>query len=129
VLHLATHATIEGDQPAFVLADGALTAGAIVDARLHPGVVVAASCASGMTPGREAWGALATSFLASGSTVIASRWSIGDADTRADMSALYRAGITDPIRAVATVQRGAIAAGRPVSTWAAYVVIGRGMSP
>lgn len=129
VLHLAAHSRIDGDQPALVLADGSLAAGEILDARLAPGVVVAATCASEMTPGREAWGALATSFLASGSTVVASRWSIADAQAAEDMNSLYRAGIDDPIHAVATVQREALAAGRPVSTWAAYVVLGRGTSP
>lgn len=129
VLHLATHTSVEGDQPAFDLADGPLTAGEIVDARLGPAIVIAASCASGTSPGREAWGALATSFLASGSTVVASRWSIDDSQTRSDMEALYRAGISDPIHAVAVVQRAAISAHRPVSSWAAYVVLGRGASP
>jgi hypothetical protein len=130
LLHVAAHADIDGFQPSLRLADGPITAGMIIDGGVAPALVILTSCVSAVAPGDDDWGALASSFLAAGSSsVIASLWSIDDAIVRDDVTRLYQLDLRAPARALADVQRQAIRAGRRVTTWAAYVVFGRGESP
>lgn len=125
LLHLAAHGGL-GPGGAFVrLADGAVTSTDVIAWHLAPRTVVLASCASGARPSGSMWGALGGAFLAAGSqAVVATLWSVEDAATAALVRAFYAAGgDRDPARALAMVQRQAIASGAPPSEWTAFVVL------
>jgi tetratricopeptide (TPR) repeat protein len=125
-LHLATHTGL-GPRGAWLqLADRRVTASEIVAGRIGPRLVVLASCASGVRPGREMWGSLGASFLAAGSrAVLASLWSIEDRPTRELVRRFYaEGGDADPCAALARVQRVAIRQGLSPNLWAAFVLFG-----
>ncbi len=125
-LHLATHTGL-GPRGAWLqLADRRVTAGEIVAGRIGPRLVVLASCASGVRPGREMWGSLGASFLAAGSrAVLASLWSIEDRPTRELVRRFYaEGGDADPCAALARTQRVAIRQGLSPHLWAAFVLFG-----
>ena len=125
-LHLATHTGL-GPRGAWLqLADRRVTASEIVAGRIGPRLVVLASCASGVRPGREMWGSLGASFLAAGSrAVLASLWSIEDRPTRELVRRFYaEGGDADPCAALARVQRVAIRQGLSPHLWAAFVLFG-----
>jgi CHAT domain-containing protein len=115
-----------------ILADGPLTAGEVVGARLGPGLAVLAGCASAAQlahrTGREVWGSLAAAFLASGARqVVAALWSIPDDSTRAFVERFYaEGGAEDPAGALARTQRAWIADGRGAEEWAPFVLLGTG---
>ncbi len=128
MLHLATHTGL-GPRGAWLqLADRRVTASEIVAGRIAPRLVVLASCASGVRPGRQMWGSLGASFLAAGSrAVLASLWSIEDQPTRELVRRFYEeGGDSDPCQALARVQRVAIRQGQSPHQWAAFVLIGSG---
>ena len=125
LLHLAAHGGL-GPGGAFVrLADGEVTTTDVVTWHLAPRTVVLASCASGARPSGSVWGALGGAFLAAGSqAVVATLWSVEDAATAALIDAFYAAGgARDPVRALAAMQRQAIATGVPPRQWTAFVVL------
>jgi hypothetical protein len=125
-LHLATHTGL-GPRGAWLqLADRRVTASEIVADRIGPRLVVLASCASGVRPGREMWGSLGASFLAAGSrAVLASLWSVEDRPTRELVRRFYaEGGDADPCAALARVQRVAIRQGLSPHLWAAFVLFG-----
>ena len=125
-LHLATHTGL-GPRGAWLqLADRRVTASEIVAGRIAPRLVVLASCASGVRPGREMWGSLGASFLAAGSrAVLASLWSVEDGPTRELVRRFYaEGGDADPCMALARVQRVAIRQGLSPHLWAAFVLFG-----
>lgn len=125
-LHLATHTGL-GPRGAWLqLADRRVTASEIVAGRIGPRLVVLASCASGVRPGREMWGSLGASFLAAGSrAVLASLWSVEDRPTRELVRRFYaEGGDADPCAALARVQRVAIRQGLSPHLWAAFVLFG-----
>lgn len=125
-LHLATHTGL-GPRGAWIqLADRRVTASEIVAGRIGPRLVVLASCASGVRPGREMWGSLGASFLAAGSrAVLASLWSVEDGPTRELVRRFYdEGGDTDPCAALARAQRVAIRQGLSPHVWAAFVLFG-----
>ena len=125
-LHLATHTGL-GPRGAWLqLADRRVTAGEIVAGRIGPRLVVLASCASGVRPGREMWGSLGASFLAAGSrAVLASLWSVEDRPTRELVRRFYaEGGDADPCAALARAQRVAIRQGLSPHLWAAFVLFG-----
>jgi tetratricopeptide (TPR) repeat protein len=125
-LHLATHTGL-GPRGAWLqLADRRVTASEIVASRIGPRLVVLASCASGVRPGREMWGSLGASFLAAGSrAVLASLWSIEDRSTRELVRRFYaEGGDADPCAALARAQRVAIRQGLSPHLWAAFVLFG-----
>jgi CHAT domain-containing protein len=125
-LHLATHTGL-GPRGAWLqLADRRVTASEIVAGRIGPRLVVLASCASGVRPGREMWGSLGASFLAAGSrAVLASLWSIEDRPTRELVRRFYaEGGDAAPCAALARVQRVAIRQGLSPHLWAAFVLFG-----
>jgi tetratricopeptide (TPR) repeat protein len=125
-LHLATHTGL-GPRGAWLqLADRRVTASEIVAERIGPRLVVLASCASGVRPGREMWGSLGASFLAAGSrAVLASLWSIEDRPTRELVRRFYaEGGDADPCAALSRVQRVAIRQGLSPHLWAAFVLFG-----
>lgn len=130
LLHVAAHADATPGGVALRLADRMLPVQEVLDAAIAPDVVVLASCSSS-APEADPWGALAGSFLAAGSRdVVASRWALDDQASRAMMRSFYQEdGVDRPARALAAVQRSAIAAGVPARIWAGLVVIGRGVSP
>ncbi|HEV2845575.1 MAG TPA: CHAT domain-containing protein, partial [Thermoanaerobaculia bacterium] len=77
ILHLATHTGLSARGPWLLLADRRLGASEIVTHRIGPRLVVLASCASGVRPGRQMWGSMGAAFLAAGSrAVLASLWSV-----------------------------------------------------
>ncbi len=125
-LHLATHTGL-GPRGAWLqLADRRVTASEIVAGRIGPRLVVLASCASGVRPGREMWGSLGASFLAAGSrAVLASLWSVEDEPTRELVRRFYaEGGDADPCAALARAQRVAIRQGLSPHLWAAFVLFG-----
>jgi tetratricopeptide (TPR) repeat protein len=125
-LHLATHTGL-GPRGAWLqLADRRVTAGEIVAGRIGPRLVVLASCASGVRPGREMWGSLGASFLAAGSrAVLASLWSVEDRPTRELVRRFYaEGGDVDPCAALGRAQRVAIRQGLSPHLWAAFVLFG-----
>lgn len=126
VLHIAAHGGIDPRGAFIQLADRRVDAADVIAWRIAPRLVVLASCASGARPGRTMWGAMGAAFIANGSAaVVASLWSVGDAETRRFIDAFYATGgATRPALALALAQRRAIAQGRPVSTWAPFVVLG-----
>ncbi len=125
-LHLATHTGL-GPRGAWLqLADRRVTASEIVADRIGPRLVVLASCASGVRPGREMWGSLGASFLAAGSrAVLASLWSVEDGPTRELVRRFYaEGGDADPCAGLARAQRVAIRQGLSPHLWAAFVLFG-----
>jgi hypothetical protein len=125
-LHLATHTGL-GPRGAWLqLADRRVAVSEIVAGRIAPRLVVLASCASGVRPGREMWGSLGASFLAAGSrAVLASLWSVEDRPTRELVRRFYaEGGDADPAAALARVQRVAIRQGLSPHLWAAFVLFG-----
>jgi tetratricopeptide (TPR) repeat protein len=126
LVHLATHT---GQGPGghwLALADGRVTASEVLAEKLAPRVVVLASCSSATPRGRGLWGSLGAAFLAAGSqAVIASLWSVDDAVTAEFVLRFYEeGGASTPVAALARTQRAFVAAGRPVSSWAPFVVLG-----
>lgn len=131
ILHLATHTGL-GPQGAWLaLHDGKLAAERIITERIGPQLVVLAGCASAARSGRGMWGSLGSAFLLAGSrTVVASLWSVEDSAARELVQRFYdRGGADAPAAALAAAQRDLIAAGRPVSEWAPFVVLGSDLSP
>ena len=128
VLHVALH-TGPGPRGAWLqLADRQVSASEIVAGRIGPRLVVLASCASGVRPGRQMWGSLGAAFLAAGSrAVLASLWSVEDERAREFVLSFYaQGGATDPSRALASAQRVAIGQGRSPNFWAPFVLFGSG---
>jgi tetratricopeptide (TPR) repeat protein len=125
-LHLATHTGL-GPRGAWLqLADRRVAASEIVAGRIGPRLVVLASCASAVEPGREMWGSLGASFLAAGSrAVLASLWSVEDRPTRELVRRFYaEGGDADPCAALARAQRVAIRQGLSPHLWAAFILFG-----
>jgi hypothetical protein len=131
ILHVAAHAELSARGAQLRLADRPLPASEILEAGLHPGLVVLASCVSAAAPHGAPWGALAGSFLAAGSrTVVASLWTLDDRAARRMIERFYDAGgVRDPVRALGDAQRAAAMAGEPLRAWAGFVVFGAGRSP
>jgi|CXWL01.1.fsa_nt_gi tetratricopeptide (TPR) repeat protein len=126
VLHLAAHTGFGSEGPWLQLADGRVTAADVLALRIAPRLAVLATCAAAEGASSDLWGSLAAAFLAAGSrSVLASSWSLDDADARRLMGEFYAAGgAVDPAGALAKLQRTAARAGRPPSTWAFLVVFG-----
>ena len=125
-LHLAAHSGL-GTRGAWLqLADRQVSASEIVTDRIGPRLVVLASCASGVRPGRQMWGSLGAAFLAAGShAVLASLWSIEDQRARELVLRFYaEGGASDPAGALARAQRVAIRRGLSPNHWAPFVVFG-----
>jgi len=125
-LHIATHSGISPRGPWLQLADRQVTAAEVVTSRIGPRLVVLASCASGVRPGRQMWGSLGAAFLAAGSrAVLASLWSIGDEQARELVLRFYaEGGASDPAGALARAQRVAIRQGQSPMLWAPFVLFG-----
>jgi CHAT domain-containing protein len=126
VLHVASHAGWGPGGPWLELADGQVAPAAILAARVRPRLVVLASCASAAPSGRGLWGSPGAAFLAAGSgAVLATLGSVEDRNARDLVRHFYReGGATDPAAALARAQRALLAAGRPPSAWAPFVLLG-----
>ncbi|HEV8582924.1 MAG TPA: CHAT domain-containing protein [Thermoanaerobaculia bacterium] len=127
-LHLAMHGGLGPRGPWLQLADRRVSSSDIIAERIHPQLVVLASCASGVRPGRQMWGSLGTAFLAAGSrSVLASLWSIDDRHARDFVLDFYsEGGVSDPSGALARAQRVAISRGQSPTLWAPFVLFGSG---
>lgn len=126
ILHLATHTGLSVRGPWLLLADSRLGASEIVTRRIGPRLVVLASCASGVRPGRQMWGSMGAAFLAAGSrAVLASLWSVEDRQTHEFVLHFYaEGGASDPAGALARAQRVAIGRGQSPTMWAPFVLFG-----
>ena len=126
VLHLAGHAGWGPGGPWLELADGQVPPAAILSARVRPRLVVLASCASAFPSGRGLWGSPGAAFLAAGSgAVLATLGSVEDRNAHDLVRHFYRqGGARDPAGGLARAQRALLAAGRPPSTWASFVLLG-----
>jgi len=126
LLHLATHTGLSARGPWLLLADRRLGASEIVTRRIGPRLVVLASCASGVRPGRQMWGSMGAAFLAAGSrAVLASLWSVEDRQTHEFVLRFYtEGGASDPAGALARAQRVAIGRGQSPTLWAPFVLFG-----
>ncbi len=126
ILHLATHTGLSSRGPWILMADRRLQASEIVTRRIGPSLVVLASCASGVRPGRQMWGSVGAAFLAAGSrSVLASLWSIEDQRTHEFVLRFYaEGGASDPAGALARAQRVAIDQGQSPILWAPFVLFG-----
>jgi tetratricopeptide (TPR) repeat protein len=126
VLHIAGHAGWGPGGPWLELADRRIEPGAILSARLRPRLVVLASCASAFPGGRGLWGSPGVGFLAAGSeAVLASLGSVEDRSAHDLVLRFYReGGAEDPAGGLARAQRALLAAGRPPSAWAPFVLLG-----
>lgn len=126
VLHVAGHAGWGPGGPWLELADRHVTPAMILKARIRPRLVVLASCASAFPAGRGLWGSPGAAFLAAGSdAVLASLGSVEDSAARELVLRFYReGGATDPAGGLARAQRAFLAAGRPPSMWAPFVLLG-----
>ncbi len=125
LLHLAAHGGVSPGGAFVRMADGEVTVSDILAWRLAPRVVVLASCASGARPTGSIWGALGGAFLAAGSqAVVATLWSVEDAETARLMGWFYAAGgAARPAQALAAAQRQAIAAGVSPRQWSSFVAM------
>jgi tetratricopeptide (TPR) repeat protein len=130
VLHVAGHAGWSAGGPWLEMADGQVVPAAILTARVHPRLVVLASCASAFPAGRGLWGSPGAAFLAAGSgAVLAALGSVEDRTARELVLRFYRqGGAADPARGLARAQREMLAAGRPPSSWAPFILLGAGPS-
>lgn len=126
IVHLATHTGLSVRGPWLLLADRRLGASEIVTRRIGPRLVVLASCASGVRPGRQMWGSMGAAFLAAGSrAVLASLWSVEDRQTHEFVLRFYtEGGASDPAGALARAQRVAIGRGQSPTLWAPFVLFG-----
>jgi tetratricopeptide (TPR) repeat protein len=126
IVHLATHTGLSVRGPWLLLADRRLGAAEIVTRRIGPRLVVLASCASGVRPGRQMWGSMGAAFLAAGSrAVLASLWSVEDRPTHEFVLRFYtEGGASDPAGALARAQRVAIGRGQSPTLWAPFVLFG-----
>jgi tetratricopeptide (TPR) repeat protein len=127
VLHIAGHSRIEDGRAAFALADGALAADAIVDARIAPRLAVIATCRSQVDDDPAA--SLVAAFLAAGTPgVIGVKRAFDDIDGTPLIAEFYRryhrGGDRDPAAALAQAQRAAIAQRRPPRAWATVSFFG-----
>ncbi|MFN7962399.1 MAG: CHAT domain-containing protein [Thermoanaerobaculia bacterium] len=128
LLHLALHSGFDARGPWLRLADAELRPAELLSRRLGPREVVLASCASAAPASRGLWASLGAAFLAAGSrSVVATLWSVEDAASREFVENFYRLGGSErPGLALSRAARQAIAAGRPVRSWAGYVLLGAG---
>ncbi len=151
VIHVATHGVsdatslhvnatdrVDFDQPALLLSrapdqpdDGIVTLGELLNRKTAARLVVLSGCTTGRgwhTLGQGAFG-LAGAILYTGShNVVASTWSVADADTSRLMKAFYRAlsrGMT-PAQALRLGQIAMAKKGMRPASWAAFHIVGGG---
>lgn len=143
ILHFATHAQLEIDQPllsAIVLAqrgpqgqeiEGSLRAHEIYGLELSAELVVLSACETGLgreVPGEGLVSGLPRAFLAAGARrVLVSLWPVGDRETAELMTAFYRHLAQQrlpPAQALQLAQIELRRLGRPPRSWAGFVLLG-----
>lgn len=96
ILHLATHAEYNADQPLFsglMLADGWLTTLDIFNLKLNASLVTLSACQTGRSViggGDELLGLMRAFFYAGTASLVLSLWSVEDRSTLILMESLYR---------------------------------------
>ncbi|OIO94999.1 MAG: hypothetical protein AUK03_06010 [Anaerolineae bacterium CG2_30_64_16] len=132
IVHLATHATFDGDRPLqsrILLADTALAVPDLFRLRLGARLVTLSACQtalSALRPGDELLGLREALLHAGAGSLLVSLWAVDDASTGRLMAAFYRhllAGAA-PADALARAQRALYAAGEPAYRWAPFVLVG-----
>jgi len=126
LLHVAAHSWLAPGGPWLRLADGDVSASVIVRDRIGPEIAVLASCSGAAARGTNYWGSWSAAFLIAGTrSVVASVWSVQDADSRYFIQRFYESGGSeDPAGGLALAQRRLIVEGRSPSSWAPFVHIG-----
>lgn len=124
ILHVAAHTALQLEGAVLHLHDRALTALEIGELRPAPRLVVLASCGGATGHDDAGNGSIAAAFLDAGAdTVIATRWSVEDAQANQFVTAFYdHGGDRDPVVALVAAQRS-LAGKLPSQTWAAFEVI------
>ena len=135
LLHLAGHAAVRDDNPAFsslLLGDGPLLAHDLAQLRLREGAVVVLSACDGArslrSAGHEQLGLLRALWLAGARAVLASPWALDDEATAAWMHRFYAAwsagsGLAASVQAA---QQQAAQAGEHPALWGGFAVHGPG---
>jgi hypothetical protein len=125
LLHLAVHGVATSAGRAFVLADGPITAGEILEAGLDPELVFLSGCATSVGDDAESWGGFPSAFLAAGSRyIVATLRSVEDHAAARVTTAYYaQPASLDPVERLAAAQRS-LAAVLPVAAWASFVAWG-----
>jgi CHAT domain-containing protein len=138
VFHFAGHAVANNDFPelsTLVLTPAAGDAGELraqdlEGAGLKPGaIVVLSACQTGFGPVRRAAGiqSLAQAFLSKGAgAVVAAAWAVEDFDT-SELMVVFHERLSRGVSAAHSLrvaQLAAIAAHKPVSSWAGFTVFG-----
>lgn len=121
VMHIAAHTTQRRDGATLDLADGPVTTADIAKLAPAPRLVVLASCGGAAGRDDAGNGSLTTAFLDAGAdAVVATRWSVVDAEAAKFIEAFYAAGgDRDPVRALGVAQ---LDSKLPVTTRAAFEV-------
>jgi len=106
LLHVAAHTSQQDGAAVILLADGGVAASDIAALSPAPRLVVLATCASAVGRDDAGTGSLVNEFLNAGAdAVVATRWSVGDADAAALIAAFYEeGGLLDPVRALVAAQ-------------------------
>lgn len=126
LLHVAAHSGVDSGGSWIGLADRRVHAATVISREISPNVVFLASCSSAVADNPGVWGSLGSAFLAAGSdAVVATLWSVDDRATREFVLDFYKEnGATDPIGAVARVQRTWARRGAPAQHWTPYITLG-----
>jgi tetratricopeptide (TPR) repeat protein len=119
LLHVAAHTEQRPDGATLELGDGAIGIGDIARLVPAPGLVVLASCGGAAGRDDAGNGSLTNAFLDAGADiVVATRWSVGDADAARFVDEFYRSGgAKDPVKAMAAAQ---LDSNLPAKTRAAF---------
>ena len=134
LLHLACHAQFRADSPYFSalhLADGQLSLHDAASLPLRASLVTLSACETGLSrvaPGDEVLGLVRGFLLAGAQRVLASLWTVDDADTAALMDDFYAqlAAGARPATALRLAQARRATDGRHPFFWAAFVLHGPG---
>src|SRR5262249_8579933 len=131
VLHVASHAALDGTETVLHLAGGDVAIADLVGLGLAPGVAVVASCASAAQRPDAMWSSAAAALAIGGAGGGAGALRPPDAASTAALVADFSAagGARDAIPALAIAQRRARARGLPAAAWAFLVVYGAPPSP
>jgi tetratricopeptide (TPR) repeat protein/CHAT domain-containing protein len=128
LLHVASHATETAEGPTLHLADGGISATNLPLLGPTASLVMLTSDASAASRDGSGWGSLAAAFLGAGAeAVVATQWSITDADAARVAEALCEQDIDHDIlrNPVAALAEAQVRLERtvPASAWAAFTVV------
>jgi tetratricopeptide (TPR) repeat protein len=131
LLHVAAHTWVAPGGPWLKLSDDRISASVVIRDRIRPQIAVLASCSGARARGGGYWGSWGAAFLAAGTpSVIASLWSVGDAQSFDFVRRFYESGgAANPAAALAEAQRYFIERGLPPSFWAPFVHMGLAGGP